>query len=165
MPIYQEVHPSVGAAQGFHWLLRFIRGETIANMAKGDHRAQSTVSKYMRRAANLMVDSAQELVMRELFPLAAELMKESLKSQIEKAKKGEPVDLAMAERIMKAMYVFDSPQLKDAVQALEEGTEIETLAGFMVQRTNAQLKQPNPLPMIEGEKVTDGNQNNPNSDT
>ena len=161
-----EVAREIGNAQGFRWLLRYMQGETIAGISRADHRNPITVNKYMKRAANLMVDAAQESIMQDIIPLAKRLLQVHLEKQIERAEKGDKVELDLVERIMKSMYVFDSPQLKDTVTA-SDGQEVETLAAFLVKRPTKQLKQPNPLTLVEGEVEDrkDGDKDNPPTDT
>lgn len=153
-----ELHPDVANALGFQWLLRFMRGESIKDIAHNDHRHRTTIRRYMRKAAAKLVDSAQEKVMDELFPLAVQVMKAQLEQTVERIQQGETgVDLALAERIMKGMYVLDAPSLKDQVAQEEEGADakIESLTGFMIRRTRAPKELKAPQPQLEEGDVID----------
>jgi transcriptional regulator with XRE-family HTH domain len=133
------IHISVQKAQGFHWLLRYMNGESLRGIARATNRSTATISKYMRKAAALMVDAAQEKILAEVFPLVVEVYKAHLNQQLDKAGRGEPIDMGEVNRLLKSMYVFDSPQIKDTIQAPPAEGE-ETLAGFLVRRTNVQLR-------------------------
>jgi hypothetical protein len=144
-------HPDLVLANGFHWLLRYVNGESIAAIARSVKHNRITVQKYMRKAAATMVDAAQAKILDEVFPLVVDVYKAHLRQQLTNAADGKPVEMAVAERLLKSMYVFDSPLLKQDMTK-DEGEPTETLAGFIMQRTRAQLTPPTPTPLtIEAE--------------
>lgn len=152
MQIKRPIHEKVGRAQGFHWLMRYINGESITKIVNSTGRSRPTIKKYMRKAADLMVDAAQERILQDVFPLVLDVYKAHLLQQLTLAKEGKPMDMTQVERLLKGMYIFDAPQLKDSLKQLGEG-ETETLEGYMVRKTRSQLSQPAPTPAIEGSVV------------
>lgn len=156
--VFSEVNPIVQRAVGLNYLLRYLNGDTIARMAKETHHSEHYVSKYMRRAAALMVDHAQEVILQEVFPLVVDVVKAHLKQQLKLAAADKPVDLSMVEKVLKGMYVFDSPQLKDnlAHKELGEGEgEPATLEGYIAtfKATSPQIPAPAQVKVIDTGKV------------
>src|SRR5258708_2441090 len=127
--------PEFVRARGFAFLLDYINGKSIPQIGRERHADVSTVRKYMRKVAATLIDSAHEKILQDLFPKAVELMSAEMDRQIARAKKGEEVDWAIAERIMKGMFVFDSPQLKDVeMERAEEEVQVDSLKALMAIR-------------------------------
>jgi phage protein U len=152
------VHPIVQKAQGYQWLFEWLNGMPTRKIARKYHKAPSTITKYMRKAAAQMVDKAQEKLMEEVFPLAIDVLKTHLQQQLDLAEQGQPVDLSMVEKVLNGMYVMNSPQLKGAF--LNEGqpsqVEPQSLEGFIAFRQpNLPVPHPATPPVLDMGKVED----------
>lgn len=150
--VHQDSSNEATNALGFVWFMRFMAGDTITTIARSTGRERHSVARHIKKAAALLADAAQEKVMQELFPLALDLYKVYMEQQLEAAKKGQPVNLEAAERVLKGMFVFDAPQLKEQMAQLPEGEPQETLAAFFATRRLPPIDAPQ---VIEGKKVED----------
>jgi hypothetical protein len=134
--------PALSRAAGAKWLSQFITGKRIQRIVEDEHRDRKTVLKYMKQAAALLIDKVHEDIITDVLPDVLKLYKAVLKQQLEMVEKGETVDLSAADRLLKGMFVLDSPQFKDAIkaEAAKEGDEAssETVETF-VRRTRKQV--------------------------
>ena len=144
----RHLSPELERALGFHFLLRFFQGEHIAGIARSTHTSRRKVRRVMKKAAATMVDAAQQTLLAEVFPLAVDVIKAALNQQLEKAKEGKPIDTGLVERLLKGMFITDSPQLR--TQLMQDATDntIQTLEGFIASKVLI-----SPRTTIEAEKV------------
>lgn len=150
--------PGTVAAEGFYYLLRHLRGETLNGIALSTHHSPTTIGRQVHLAAHKLVDDAQEQIMSELFPLALDLYKAKLKLMHKQIEEGKDVPIGDIESILNGMYVLNSPQLKQtqlAKRLREAGDDPEdqnSLQALLITRKN--------LPkVIDVRKVDDGDQN------
>jgi len=130
-----KYNPSIDFARNLTWLLRHLNGETLTEIGLDVGHKRGTISKHIAKAAEALVEQAQATLMQEVFPLAAELWRESIKAEIAKAKKGEKVDFALIDRLFKGMSILDrAPQPTQLPITPQIGEGVETLAGYFVQR-------------------------------
>lgn len=144
-------------AAGMQWLLDYIGGEPISQIARRTNHHRDTITHHMKRAAGLMLEAAQEEVFRELFPLAKASVAAQLQQEIADVKAGVAPKTNWTERILKGMYVLDAPQLKAQAAQPEEGEE--SLSMVLRRKTRAKLNPESTLKAIEGETIPDGGYN------
>lgn len=142
-------------ARGMVYLTEYLKGRSIKSISAQFHTERRTVHRYMEKASRLLIDRAHETVLTEIFPVVVRLYKAELERQIARAQRGEEVNMDTAERIMKGMFILDSPQLKD-VQVEQSGKELppapepDTLIGIMaIKRPSL----PKPADIIESEPI------------
>ncbi len=147
------------------WLKMYMGGMSINKIAKVTHYNQRTITKYMSKAAEQLLEDSKEQVIKELLPLAIKVYQAAMQQQIaaadgDKAPAHE-IKTTHADRILKGMFIIDhqpapTQQLREG--ASEEG--IETLSAFMVKRPAKQIAQPAAPPAIEAtatvEEAIDG---------
>lgn len=156
-----------------HWLLRFFAGETISDIARTDHTYREKVRNLMKSAALTLIDAAQEQLLVDVFPLTKQVLMKALEQQLHPKEGDKPVDTALAERVLKALYITEAPQLKtQLVRELgpapetddpEAEREVQTLAGFVAKRVLPPPRPSNTVPsaptVIDVDTVKDGNAN------
>lgn len=170
MPIHhngRSASPVFGRAQGLAWLLQYLKGDSIAQISRTTGHHTITIRKYMKQVAEEMVGEAQSKVMSELVPLATEVLQAALANELASIKKGNPPNIALADRILRGMSVIDQntrPEHDD------QDNESDTLVGFLQAKTRRKyLKKQAPLelnpttPAKEGELV-DGNEDSPHAE-
>lgn len=131
----------VTEAQQLTWLMQYFQGDSLRGIAKMAHRGIPVVREGLATAASKLVKDAHETVMRDLFPLATQVMKQHLQNELAKATNGGVPDLALAERIMKGMYVFDAPVLKEQLSPTpaEPEQEIDSIGLVVAKMREKQL--------------------------
>jgi|SRR6516165_28871 hypothetical protein len=124
-------------ALGFHYLLQFFGGKHISQIARETHSSRRKVRTLMRKAALTMVDAAQQTLLAEVFPKMVAVIKASLDQQLVNAKNGKPIDTGLVERLLKGMFITDSPQLRSQLMTEVDGgpdAEVQTLEGFIARK-------------------------------
>ena len=159
----KALDPAIARAQGWAWLMMYIAGANFPEIAAKVGRDRDTVRKYASQAAERMVDAAQERVMETLFPLAVKLYAAQMQQQLARANQTkEPtylpvLDMSIAERILKGMFILDRPQLKqqlmDADPAEDEQT---TLTALLLRKQIKAAPTPLQLPPAPTEVVDEG---------
>lgn len=139
-------------------------GKTMAEIAKSAKKSENTVKKYMGKAAAAMVETAQQEVMNEVFPLAKQVFIAALKREIAVAKEGKEPNLALADRIMKGMQILDTeiPPVPTDDDSHNFG-EVQTMAAFIATRQPVK-RIGDKVDMtidVEPVEVKDGKQDNP----
>jgi hypothetical protein len=91
----------------------------------------------MKKAALTMVDAAQQTLLAEVFPKLVQVLNAHLDQQLERAKNGESIDTGLVERLLKRMFITESPTLRtQLMREVDRGpdNEIQTLEGFVARR-------------------------------
>jgi hypothetical protein len=160
----KALDPSIARALGWTGLMLYLTGSTFDQIAAKMGKNRDTVRKYIYQAADKMVDAAQEEVMETLFPLAVKLYAAQMQQQIERATQNkEPayipvLDMSIAERIMKGMFVLDRPQLKQQLAdgELDPSEEETTLTALLLRKQVKAAPTPKQLPPAPSEVVDEG---------
>lgn len=159
----KALDPSIAKAQGWAWLMMYIAGANFPEIAAKVGRDRDTVRKYASQAADRMVDAAQERVMDDLFPLAVKLYAAQMQQQIDRATQTEepaytPVlDISIAERILKGMFILDRPQLKQQLMDADDPSDEQTtLTALLLRKQIKAAPIPKQLPPAPAEVVDKG---------
>jgi hypothetical protein len=112
----------------------------IATIARESHSSRRKVRTLMKKAALTLVDAAQQTLLAEVFPKLVQVLNAHLDQQLERAKDGKPIDTSVVERLLKGMFITESPTLR--AQLMEDTTSrpIETLEGFVARRVLPRLE-------------------------
>lgn len=156
------------AIKALGWLARFMTGDTFKEIAEADGVHPKTVMRNVRKVTDGMVETVQQDLIRDVIPLATQVLKAALKQQLALADAGTLVDTSLVERILKGMYVLESPALRDGPlerapkgQAqLGEGEGEEESLSLLLQRRTIKQQSPEPpllpdLPIVAEVKVLD----------
>ena len=133
----RPLSPDLERALGFHYLLQFFSGKHIAAIARETHSSRRKVRTLMKKAATGMVGAAQQSLLAEVFPKLVQVLNAHLDQQLARAKEGKPVDTSVVERLLKGLYITESPQLRAQLMKEVDGgldTEVQTLEGFVARR-------------------------------
>ena len=133
----RPLSPDLERALGFHYLLQFFSGKHIAAIARETHSSRRKVRTLMKKAALTMVDAAQQTLLAEVFPKLVQVLNAHLDQQLERAKNGESIDTGLVERLLKRMFITESPTLRtQLMREVDRGpdNEIQTLEGFVARR-------------------------------
>ena len=133
----KPLSPDLERALGFHYLLQFFSGKHIATIARETHSSRRKVRTLMKKAALTMVDAAQQTLLAEVFPKLVQVLNAHLDQQLERAKNGESIDTGLVERLLKRMFITESPTLRtQLMREVDRGpdNEIQTLEGFVARR-------------------------------
>jgi hypothetical protein len=130
----RPLSPDLERALGFHYLLQFFGGKHIASIARETHSSRRKVRTLMKKAALTMVDAAQQSLLAEVFPKMVQVLNAHLDQQLERAKDGKPVDTSVVERLLKGMFITESPKLRAQLMEDTTSSPIETLEGFVARR-------------------------------
>src|SRR6516165_1564404 len=123
----RPLSPDLERALGFHYLLQFFGGKHIASIARETHSSRRKVRTLMKKAALTMVDAAQQSLLAEVFPKMVQVLNAHLDQQLERAKDGKPVDTSVVERLLKGMFITESPKLRAQLMEDTTSSPIETL--------------------------------------
>lgn len=156
--------PKFGRAEGLAWLLRYIKGERITHIAKATGHIPQTIRKYMKQVAEEMVGEAQAKVMSDLVPLATEVLRAALANELASIQKGNPPNIALADRVLKGMSIIDQNTRPEHDDQDESDTLVAVLASktrkkFQAKQVPLELNPTTP-PAKEGVLV-DVNEDNP----
>jgi hypothetical protein len=123
--------PETMQAQGLSWLMRYINGAFIKDIASEAHVHPKIVSARMKAAAESLTDQLKEQLLNTLVPKAIKVYGEMLDKQsaiLAGDDEGLTVgkaDMRYAERVLKALYFFDAPLPKPERKVLMEGEDGE----------------------------------------
>lgn len=141
--------PAIKVAVGRDYLLRYINGTTMSDIARQTGHSLPTVSKYMAAASEELIEKGQKEAHLKLLPLAIHLMEMQLRQSIDRIQKGEQVDDKLADRLLKGLFILDhlpstTPEMADAQ---------EQITAFQITRPASKLPPiqiaTNPVPIDE----------------
>lgn len=121
----------------------------------------------MKQVAEEMVGEAQAKVMSELVPLATEVLSAALANELASIKKGNPPNIALADRILRGMSIIDQ---NTKPEHDGQDNEPDTLVAVLAQTRKKYLKKQAPLelnpttPAKEGVLI-DGDENHPDAES
>lgn len=159
----QAPSPFLVRALGTKWLSQYLSGKKIKDIKSESGKHVSTIVRYMKKAAEEMVEEAQRTIMSELVPLATQVMKAKLEQELANMKSGAGNgSTQLADRILKGMSIIDQ---QSRPEHDGQSDEPDTLVALMARKTKRKLNSKPPLQVTEGETVKDGNEDNPSAET
>ena len=128
-------------ARGMVMLLDWLNGKSQNQIARERHTTQPTVHKLMKTAAETLIDEAHEEVLTRVVKKSIGVYEQYLDMLSRRLEAGQDIDIQAIERLMKGMFIFDSPQLKDVQMAKHraqlEPEEEDSLARLMSARRHS----------------------------
>jgi len=147
-------------ARNLSWLIRHINGETLTKIAEDTDHSRNTISAGVKAASEQMVEYAQGVLMKDVFPLVTELYREALQAEIKKVKEGKELDWKLVDKLLKGLQIVDRPvpQTNLPIQpgSGQLGEGFDTLAGFVAQRNPPPRIQDRPQPKQIEHPLVDG---------